>query len=114
MRVYFESADPEDVKKFLGIIHEVCIEKPDLYVAKMNQRDYLMNMLDNLPEDWKPHRRCTTVGQSGPPPEIDVATPCPAEVRSILGSLLYAARCTRPDLSGRARGAVHRPMVRMG
>jgi hypothetical protein len=26
VRVYFESADPEDVKKFLGIIHEVCIE----------------------------------------------------------------------------------------
>ena len=65
----------------------------------MNQRDYLLNMLDNLPEDWKPHRRCTTVGQSGPPPEIEVPTPCPAEVRSILGSLLYAARCTRPDLS---------------
>ena len=40
VRVYFEITDPGDVKKFLGIIHEVCIEKPDLYVAKMNQRDY--------------------------------------------------------------------------
>ncbi len=84
VRVCFESADPEDVKKVSGIIHEVCIEKPDLYVAKMNQRDYVMNMLDNLPEDpWQP-LVCGEVHQA------------------------------RLVLSGRACGAVHRPMVRVG
>ena len=50
VRMYFESAEPEDVKKFLGIIHDVCIEEPKLYVTKLSQHEYLMNLLNGLPE----------------------------------------------------------------
>ena len=99
VRMYFESAEPEDVKKFLGIVHEVCVEEPKLFIAKLNQQDYMMNLLENLSDEWRPTRRCTTVGQAGPPPEIDTKEACPAEVRSMLGSLMYAARCTRLDIS---------------
>ena len=97
--MYVESAEPEGDKKFWGVVHEVCVEEPKLFIATLNQQDYMMNLLENLSDEWRPTRRCTTVGQAGPPPEIDTKEACPAEVRSILGSLMYAARCTRLDIS---------------
>ena len=51
LRFFFESAEPEDVKKLLGIIHEVCMETPSLFTVKMNQKDYLRNALENLPTE---------------------------------------------------------------
>ena len=54
-----------------------------------------------LPLEWAPTRPMATVGQSGPPPRPEELPPrvCPPAVRNILGTLLYAVRVTRFDLS---------------
>ena len=60
-----------------------------------------MSFLATLPPEWAPRKAVRTNGQSGsiPDPAKLEMKACPTIVRSILGTLMYAARFTRPDLS---------------
>jgi hypothetical protein len=98
IRMLFSSDDPADVQRIVGLTRaEVLCE--GLSQAALTQETYLESFLQGLPEEWVPKRAVKTDGQSVTPPDPKIleARPCPTIVRSILGTLMYAARCTRPD-----------------
>ena len=100
IRLLFASDDPADVQRIVGLTRaEVICE--GVSQAALTQETYLESFLEGLPEEWAPKRAVKTNGQStsAPDPKTLEAKPCPTIVRSILGTLMYAARCTRPDLA---------------
>ena len=100
IRLLFLSDDPADVQRIVGLTRaEVICE--GVSQAALTQETYLESFLETLPEEWAPKRAVKTNGQSTTPPDPKTmeARPCPTIVRSILGTLMYAARCTRPDLA---------------
>ena len=114
IRLLFDSDDPADVLKIVGLTRADVAGQPAL-----SQGPYLESLLDSLPEEWKPKRVVKTNGQSSAAPDPKALAPlsCPTLVRSILGTLMYAARSVRSDLahpvsrlaatptSGRTRGS---------
>jgi hypothetical protein len=100
IRLLFVSDDPAEVQRIVGLA------RADLNVESMtqpalSQEDYLESSLATLPPEWAPRKAVKTNGQSGtiPDPAKLEMRACPTIVRSILGTLMYAARSTRPDLS---------------
>ena len=100
IRVLFESAAPEDVQKIVGLIRTTVTIGSRVHPA-LTQESYMENFLQQLPPEWSPRRAVRTTGtaENAPDPALLDKTPCPLVVRPILGSLQYAARGTRPDLS---------------
>eukprot|EP00974_Lingulodinium_polyedra_P075593 7325114-Lingulodinium_polyedra.AAC.1 len=101
IRIYFNSDEPADVQKFLGLVHEPLNLAEAAHAERLSQVAYLQNMLTAWQEGGGTcSRTVRTVGQGGPAPRPEEAepSPCGTRVRSVLGTLLYAARATRPDL----------------
>ena len=71
------------------------------YASALSQVDYLQNMLEELPEKYKSVKVCYTVGQTEAPPDLDDVekAECEPEVRTLIGVLQFAQRCTRLDLA---------------
>ena len=72
-----------------------------MFATALSQEDYLNTFLEELPGGMRPIRAIRTPGQGMQPPEKETlrAQGCPAAVRSALGVLMYATRCTRADLA---------------
>ena len=100
IRLLFLSDDPADVQRIVGLARAETLAR-GVPQAALSQENYLESFLETLPQEWAPQRAVKTNGQSSavPDPITLEMKPCPPIVRSILGTLMYAARCTRPDLS---------------
>ena len=100
IRLLFVSDDPADVQRIIGLVRAEALVG-GVPQAALSQESYLESFLESLPQEWAPKRAVKTNGQStaAPDPKLLEMKPCPPIVRSILGTLMYAARCTRPDLS---------------
>lgn len=101
IRTLFASDDPADVQRIVGLTRVDIDLGGGKVMAAMSQEAYLVSFIEGLPAEYAPRRAMRTNGQgsTAPDPKELEMVPCPPIVRSIVGTLMYAARCTRPDIA---------------
>ena len=95
------------MQKFHSVVREAWTGTSSCRCLRLARSDYKTKILkDAVKLGFGPIRVCTTVGQSGTPPDPKLLPeqPCDPGVRELIGSLLFLSRCTRFDVSFVANG----------